>query len=70
MLAQHTSIAAGLETYWFDLDWKNRNSATMKDRIDRLVKCHRRCLLSELHDMIKFPHLAWLTSRGTVKFGY
>lgn len=37
MLAQHSAIAAGLETYWFDLDWKNRNSATMLDRIDRLA---------------------------------
>lgn len=24
MIGQHSAIAAGLETYWFDMDWKNR----------------------------------------------
>lgn len=37
MLAQHTSIASGLETYWFDFDWQDRHSAVMRDRFDRLA---------------------------------
>ena len=27
MLGQHSAIASGLETYWFDWDWAARNVA-------------------------------------------
>ncbi len=38
MLGQHSHIAAGLETYWFDLDWRSLDSADMRTRIDRLAE--------------------------------
>ncbi len=38
MLGQHSHIAAGLETYWFDLDWPAREGADMQARIDRLAE--------------------------------
>lgn len=37
MLAQHSAIASGLETYWFDFDWSNRHSASMQVNIKRLA---------------------------------
>jgi hypothetical protein len=37
MLAQHTAIASGLETYWFDFEWSSRYTSAMMERIDRLA---------------------------------
>jgi hypothetical protein len=37
MLGQHPSIATGLETYWFMLDWADRNGVEMQDRFERLA---------------------------------
>jgi hypothetical protein len=38
MLAQHSAIAAGLESYWFDLDWDGPREKKFHDHIDRLRK--------------------------------
>ena len=38
MLGQHSSIAAGLESYWFDLDWDGPRDEKFRDHIDRLRK--------------------------------
>jgi len=37
MLGQHSAIASGLETYWFDWDWSARESASMKVMYGRLA---------------------------------
>lgn len=38
MLGQHSSIAAGLESYWFNLDWDGLRDEKFQDHIDRLGK--------------------------------
>lgn len=38
MLGQHSHIASGLETYWFDWDWSGRDGATMREAFARLVE--------------------------------
>jgi hypothetical protein len=37
MLGQHSAIASGLETYWFDWDWSARESDDMKVMYARLA---------------------------------
>jgi Sulfotransferase family len=37
MLGQHSAIASGLETYWFNWDWSQRDSAEMQRTQDRLA---------------------------------
>jgi hypothetical protein len=37
MLGQHSAIASGLETYWFDWNWSARESASMKVMYGRLA---------------------------------
>lgn len=37
MLGQHSTIASGLETYWFDLNWKNKDDKFW-ERINMLSK--------------------------------
>jgi len=37
MLGQHSAIASGLETYWFDWDWSARESEAMKVMYGRLA---------------------------------
>ena len=37
MLGQHSAIASGLETYWFDWNWSARKSASMKIMYGRLA---------------------------------
>lgn len=37
MLAQHSAIASGLETYWFDFDWPAKHCPAMQERLDRLA---------------------------------
>ena len=37
LLGQHPSIASGLETYWFDLDWTQRDSEAFERRIVTLA---------------------------------
>ena len=37
MLGQHSAIASGLETYWFDWDWSARESDSMKVMYGRLA---------------------------------
>ena len=39
MLGQHTAIASGLETYWFDLNWKNKDDKFW-ERINLLSKLY------------------------------
>jgi hypothetical protein len=36
MLGQHSAIASGLETYWFDWNWAQRDGAEMRRTLDRL----------------------------------
>jgi hypothetical protein len=36
MLGQHSAIASGLETYWFDIDWSNQGSEEFLGRIGLL----------------------------------
>ena len=36
MLGQHSAIATGLETYWFDLGWDGPHTGEFLDRIERL----------------------------------
>ena len=36
MLGQHSAIAAGLETYWFDLDWSGPRDEKFHHHIERL----------------------------------
>jgi hypothetical protein len=38
MLGQHSAIAAGLESYWFDLDWDGPRDKEFQAHIDRLRK--------------------------------
>jgi hypothetical protein len=38
MLGQHSVIASGLETYWFDWEWARRDSAEMRRRLERLAE--------------------------------
>lgn len=38
MLGQHSAIAAGLESYWFDLDWSGPRNEKFHDHIERLRK--------------------------------
>lgn len=38
MLGQHSAIASGLETYWFDWDWQTRESEAMKVMYGRLAR--------------------------------
>ena len=37
MLGQHSVIASGLETYWFDWDWNERDTAKMQAKIWQLA---------------------------------
>ena len=40
MLGQHSRIAAGLETYWFDVDWEGqhgRNGEPLEDYVERVA---------------------------------
>jgi hypothetical protein len=37
MLGQHSAIASGLETYWFDWEWTQRESESMKIMYGRLA---------------------------------
>jgi hypothetical protein len=37
MLSQHSAVASGLETYWFDWDWSARDSDAMKVMYGRLA---------------------------------
>ena len=37
MLGQHSAIASGLETYWFDWDWSQRAGAAMRHTLARLA---------------------------------
>jgi hypothetical protein len=37
MLGQHSAIASGLETYWFDWDWSQRDSGEMRQVLARLA---------------------------------
>ncbi len=36
MLGQHSAIATGLETYWFDIDWDGAHDEAFHERIERL----------------------------------
>jgi hypothetical protein len=38
MLGQHSAIASGLETYWFDWDWAQRDSAEMRHMLERVAE--------------------------------
>jgi len=38
MLGQHSAIATGLETYWFDIDWDAAHDGAFHERIERLRK--------------------------------
>ena len=38
MIGQHSAIASGLETYWFDLDWDGPRDAAFEERVQRLAK--------------------------------
>jgi len=33
MIGNHSMVASGLETYWFDIEWGNLNSAESKERL-------------------------------------
>ncbi len=37
MLAQHSAIASGLETYWFECDPRGRDTPAFRDRMDKLA---------------------------------
>ena len=37
MLGQHSAIASGLETYWFDWNWSQRDGAEMRRTLERLA---------------------------------
>jgi len=37
MLGQHSAIASGLETYWFDWDWSQRDGAELRHTLERLA---------------------------------
>jgi sulfotransferase family protein len=37
MLGQHSAIASGLETYWFDWDWNARDGVEMTRTLERLA---------------------------------
>lgn len=37
MLGQHSAIASGLETYWFDWDWSGRDGARLRQTLARLA---------------------------------
>lgn len=37
MLGQHSAIASGLETYWFDWDWSQRDGDKMQGKIRQLA---------------------------------
>lgn len=50
MLGQHPNIAAGLETYWFDIDWDDLSAKNSKERLYRLAAYYSR-ELSELEAM-------------------
>src|SRR5262245_46987852 len=50
MLGQHPNIAAGLETYWFDIDWDDLSAKNSKERLYRLAAYSAR-ELSELEAM-------------------
>ena len=36
MLGQHSNIASGLETYWFDLNWEERHSPVFLEKIEKI----------------------------------
>jgi len=36
MLGQHSRIASGLETYWFDIDWEGVRNGNFTDQMNRL----------------------------------
>jgi hypothetical protein len=38
MLTQHSALAGGLETYWFECEPRGRNSADFEQRMDRLAR--------------------------------
>lgn len=40
MLGQHSRIAAGLETYWFDWDWSHRGAPAWHDQIIRVARLY------------------------------
>ncbi len=37
MLGQHSAIASGLETYWFDWDWTERDGAKLQNKFRQLA---------------------------------
>src|SRR5262245_5446714 len=42
MLGQHPNIAAGLETYWFDIDWNDLAGENARERFRRLAVYYER----------------------------
>ena len=44
ILGQHPNIAAGLETYWFDIDWDNLSAEKNRERLRRLAVFYSRDL--------------------------
>ena len=44
MLGQHPNIAAGLETYWFDIDWADLAGENSRERLRRLAVFYSRDL--------------------------
>lgn len=50
ILGQHPNIAAGLETYWFDLDWDDLSGEKTRERLRRLAVFYSR-ELPELEQM-------------------
>jgi hypothetical protein len=50
MLGQHPHIAAGLETYWFDIDWSDLSGENSKERLRRIAAYYSR-EMSELESM-------------------
>jgi hypothetical protein len=50
MLGQHPNIAAGLETYWFDIDWNDLCGENSRERFRRLAAFYSRDL-AELEEV-------------------
>jgi protein-tyrosine sulfotransferase len=52
MIGNHSKVASGLETYWFDIDWSNLDEAKNRDRL-RIISEFYELSDQALNGMIK-----------------
>lgn len=57
MIGNHTAVAAGLETYWFDLDWKMLHQSRVQERL-RIIGKFYELDQNNLNDLVEMSSSA------------